>query len=756
MSYVKSLLGCAALAIAGASGMNSATAEDSNNSKLTVERIYADPSLTGPAPRSVKLSPDGKRVTFLKGKEDEQERLDLWEYNLADKQSRMLVDSADLMPGEENLSAEEKARRERMRLFAKGIISYYWGDDGETLLFPLGGDIFVYDLTKSGSDATKQLTQTDAYETDVKLSPDGKSVSFIRDQDIFMVNIETGEERQLTTDGEGAIKNGMAEFVAQEEMGRLTGYWWSPNSKKMAYLQVDESPVNIEKRYEINAEDFEVFEQRYPSTGTDNVLIKLAVLDLESGKTTWVETSPQEVGEETDIYIPRVKWLRDSNRLSFQCQSRDQQTLKLMFADAETGKSHEILTETSNTWINLTKDLYFLKRHNAFVWSSERSGYRHLYLYDLKGNLINQLTDGEWVVDKLYGVDEDKGLVYFDANKESPLEQHLYSVPMNGEGDITKVTDDAGVHSVSFSKNMSLFVDYFSSVQQPPQVSLRKADGELVTWLEENKLDSSHPYFSYYQNAAKPEFGTIEAEDGQTMHYRLYKPTNMEKGKKYPVVVDVYGGPHAQRVTNTWGARNTYWHHMMADRGFVIFSLDNRGSWNRGKKFEDPIYRKLGDVEVTDQVKGVEFLKTLPFVDAERIGMFGWSYGGYMTIMSMFKEPDVFKAGVSVAPVTDWYLYDTHYTERYLDHPDNNKEGYEQSNVFPYLSGLKGDLMIIHGMADDNVLFTNSTKLFKALQDANKPFDMMNYPGSKHSIWGQKTRTHVFNTITDYFEEYLK
>lgn len=749
MSYVKTLLSGVLLATAGA-GVMTAQA-DKNEERLTVERIYADPALTGPAPSSVKLSPDGRRVTFLKGKEEEQERLDLWEYNLADKQSRMLVDSADLMPGEEKLSDEEKARRERMRLFAKGIINYYWGDDGETLLFPLGGDIFVYDLTQSADEATKQLTQTETYETDVKLSPDGKSVSFIREQDIFIVDIESGKERQLTSDGDGTIKNGMAEFVAQEEMGRLTGYWWSPNSKKLAYLKVDESPVKVEKRYEINADDFTVFEQRYPSTGTNNVTIKLGVLDLASGKTTWVD-----IGEEQDIYIPRVKWLSDSKRLSFQWQSRDQKTLKLMFADAETGKSHEVLTETAETWINLTEDLYFLKRHNAFVWTSERSGFRHIYLYDLKGQLINQLTAGDWVVNKVYGVDEESGLIYFDANKESPLQQHLYSVPMNGSGDIEKVTRKAGVHNVSFAKNMQLFVDYFSSVEQPPQVSLRQADGKLVTWLEENKLDATHPYYRYYQSASKPEFGIIKADDGQEMHYRLYKPTNMEAGKTYPVIVDVYGGPHAQRVQNVWGARNTYWHHMMAERGFVIFSLDNRGSWNRGKAFEDPIYRKLGDVEVQDQVKGVEFLKSLPYVDSERIGMFGWSYGGYMTIMSMFKKPDVFKAGVSVAPVTDWYLYDTHYTERYLAHPEENKDGYEASNVFPYLEGLQGDLMIIHGMADDNVLFTNSTKLFKALQDANKPFDMMNYPGSKHSIWGQKTRTHVFNTITDYFEGHLK
>ncbi|AOE50438.1 S9 family peptidase [Kangiella sediminilitoris] len=749
MNYVRTLLNGALLVTVG-TGFTSVQA-DTGEDMLTVERIYADPSLTGPAPRSVKLSPDGQRATFLKGKEDEQERLDLWEYNLADKQSRMLVDSANLMPGEEKLSDEEKARRERMRLFAKGIINYYWGDDGETLLFPLGGDIFVYDLNKASEDATKQLTQTEAYETDVKLSPDGKSVSFIRDQDIFLVDIDTGKERQLTFDGEGTIKNGMAEFVAQEEMGRLTGYWWSPDSKKLAYLKVDESPVNVEKRYEINAEDFTVFEQRYPSTGTKNVTIKLGVLDLKSGETTWIDT-----GDEQDIYIPRVKWLRNSQQVSFQWQSRDQKTLKLMFADIETGKSHKVITETADTWINLTKDLYFLKGREAFVWTSERSGFRHIYLYDLKGNLINQLTSGDWVVNEVYGVDEESGLIYFDANKESPLQQDLYSVPVNGNGDIKKITEGEGVHTVSFSKNMELFVDYFSSVKQPPQVSLRRADGTLITWLEKNELNKEHPYYSYFQKAPQPEFGTIKAEDGQQMYYRLYKPTEMKKGKQYPVIVDVYGGPHAQRVQNVWGARNTYWHHMMADRGFVVFSLDNRGSWNRGKAFEDPIYRKLGEVEVKDQVKGVEFLKTLPFVDPERIGMFGWSYGGYMTIMSMFKKPDVFKVGVSVAPVTDWYLYDTHYTERYLAHPDENKEGYEASNVFPYLEGLKGDLMIIHGMADDNVLFTNSTKLFKALQDANKPFDMMNYPGSKHSIWGQKTRTHVFNTITDFFEENLK
>lgn len=749
---MKTIITYSSLAVA-AIGMAmgcSMTAEAKNSTPLSIERIYEDPSLDGASMRSVKLSPDGSRVTYLQGKKDEQERLDLWEYNLKDKKARMLVDSRDLMPGEENLSDEEKARRERMRLFAKGIINYYWGDNN-TLLFPLGGDIFAYDLTKKAKDATKQLTKTDVYETDIKLSPDGKSVSFIRNQNIYVVDIQSGKETQLTFDGKGTIKNGMAEFVAQEEMGRLTGYWWSPDSKKIAYLQVDESPVNIEKRYEINAEDFEVFEQRYPSAGTNNVLIKLAVLHLESGKTQWVDT-----GKETDMYLPRVKWLKDSEQVSYQWQSRDQQHLELRFADIKNGKSKEILTEKSKTWLNLSHDLRFLKKQQSFVWTSERDGFRHIYLYDTDGTNPVQLTKGDWVVDKVYGVDENKGLIYFSANKETPIEQHIYSVNYKGKPKITKISDKAGLHGASFAKSMNVFVDYFSSTDQPNQVSLRNADGSLITWLLENKLDKSHPYYDYYQNASKPEFGVIKAEDGQAMHYRLYKPVPFDAKKKYPVIVDVYGGPHAQRVRNSWGARNTYWHHLMASKGYVVFSLDNRGSWNRGKKFEDPIYKKMGSVEVVDQVKGVDFLKTLPYVDGDRVGIFGWSYGGYMTIMALFKEPDVFKVGVSVAPVTDWKLYDTHYTERYMGHPEKDAKAYEDSSVFPYLEGLSGKLMLIHGMADDNVLYTHTTKLYKALQDANKSFDTMSYPGSKHAIWGQGPRTHVFNTITDYFDEHLK
>jgi dipeptidyl-peptidase-4 len=728
-----------------------ATAAEKNG-QLTVERIFADPALTGASPRSVKISPDGQWVTFLKGRKDDQSRLDLWAYRVKDGHVQQLVDSMALSGGEESLSDEEKARRERMRLYARGIVSYFWGDDSQTLLFPLAGDVYVYDLRQPADKAVRRLTRTDSYETDVKLSPDGKKVSFVRDQNLYVVDVATGKERPLTKDGGGPIKNGMAEFVAQEEMDRMTGYWWSPDSRQIAFTRVDESPVNIVKRYEINADDFTVFEQRYPATGTPNVKVQLKTIDLASGQVTDID-----LGTNADIYLPRVKWLPDSKTLSFQRQSRDQKTLELFFADSHSGQSRRILTEQSPTWVNLSKDLHFLE-DGRFVWSSERSGYRHLYLYAANGQLIRPLTAGNWVVNRLYGVDEKAGWVYFDANRETPLEQHAYRARLDTQTPHKpeRITREAGQHALTFAANMHSYVDHFSALQTPPKVTVHRADGEPLFAVEENALDASHPYFPYLQNDPEITFGQLTADDGQTLYYRLIRGRDFDPGKKHPVLIYHYGGPHAQLVKNQWPQGTDYWLKMMAQRGYVVFTLDNRGSWNRGKAFEDPIYRRLGKVEVADQAKGVEFLRTQPWVDPARIGVFGWSYGGYMALMNLMQHPELYAAGVAVAPVTDWTLYDTHYTERYLGTPQDNPEGYEKSNVFAYASQLQDPLLMVHGMADDNVLFTNSTKLYKTLQDLDKPFAMMNYPGSKHSIWGQKTRTHLFHTLTRFFDRHLK
>ncbi|GAA73723.1 dipeptidyl-peptidase 4 [Pseudoalteromonas sp. BSi20480] len=713
---------------------------------LSLERIFDDPSLSGKSPVQLKFSPDGSRVTYLQGKTDDYNRYDLWEYNLEDNTNRVLVDSAELFSGPENLSDEEKARRERQRIFGKGILEYTWSTDGKALLFPLNGDLYYYDLASAKS---KKLTNTDAFETDARFSPKGNYVSFIREQNLYALALNSGKEIQLSQDGGGVIKNGMAEFVAQEEMSRMTGYWWSGDETKIAYTRVDESPVKEAIRNEIYADEVKLFNQRYPFTGTDNVKIQLGVVKLNNQHVDWID-----LGKDEDIYIARAKWLKDSKTLSYQWQNRSQQTLELRFYDSESKKQKVALTENSDTWINLHFDLVFLKDKKHFVWASERDGFKHLYLYRTNGQLVRQITSGDWAVDSLKGIDEKKGIVYFAGRKDTPLESHLYSAPLFKKGDSKRITEQGQYHNVVLAKDNKTFIDTSSSVNKPKSAALRKVNGEFITWLEENKLDNSHPLTPYLSNLATPEYGTLKADDGQIMHYRLFKPTNMSAGKKHPVIVNVYGGPHAQRVTNSWRSKNLYFQYM-AQQGYVIFQLDNRGSYNRGKKFEDAIYKNLGDVEVRDQIKGVEFLRTLDYVDAKRIGIYGHSYGGYMALMTMFKAGDYFNAGVSGAPVTDWALYDTHYTERYLGHPDTNAKGYEASAVFPYTDGLKGPLMIYHGMADDNVLFTHATKLFKQLQDSEKQFEMMTYPGSKHSLRGKQVQTHLHQTITNFFNRHF-
>ncbi|WDE06405.1 S9 family peptidase [Thalassomonas viridans] len=739
-NILKTALIASALSLAGISA--------SQAEQLTIERIYSSPSLNGPSPKSLTFSPDGSRVTYLQGKTEDLNRYDLWEYNLASKENKLLVDSQELFSGKEVLSDEEKARRERQRIYGQGIMEYKFSKDGTALLFPLNGDIYYYDLA---SKTSKRLTKTPEFETDVKFSPKGKYVSFIREQNIYAINIKSGKEIQLTTDGKGTIKNGMAEFVAQEEMDRMTGYWWSPNEKHIAFLRVDESPVQTVIRNEIYAEEIKLIEQRYPATGSNNVKIQLATVDLEDQDIRFIDT-----GKEQNIYLPRVKWLPNSKSLSYQWQSRDQKTLKLNLYNLKSRKQKTLLTENSDHWINLHHDLKFLKDSKSFIWASERDGFKHLYHFDIKGKLITQLSKGEWVVDSLKSVDEENGWVYFTGRADTPLERHLYKVPLDGKAPehVVRVTKRNGFHSITFSRDNRTYIDKFSNIQTPQQVSLHQVNGEHITWLEQNQITDSHPLKPYYEDIVMPEFGSLQSDDGKaTLYYKLFKPKNMVPGKKYPVIVNVYGGPHAQRVTNKWqGAAMSQY---MVQQGYIVYQLDNRGSNYRGTAFEFPIYENLGVVEVADQISGVKFLHTLPYVDKERIGIFGHSYGGYMALMTMFKAGEYFKAGVSGAPVTDWLLYDTHYTERYLNHPQSNAFGYQQSSVFPYVSGLQGPLMVYHGMADDNVLFTNTTKLIKSLQDENKVFELMTYPGSKHSMRGKKVKVHLNNTIMGFFNRHF-
>ncbi|WP_298772621.1 S9 family peptidase [uncultured Shewanella sp.] len=712
---------------------------------LTIERFNASPALAGVTPVGVKLSPDGSRVTYLVGRPDNQHFYDLWQMDVKSGQKSKLID-ADLLAASE-LSDEEKARRERQRVFGQGIMAYYWSQDSQAILLPMSDTLYYFSLENAQVTA---LTIGEGFITDARLSPKGHYVSFVREHNLFIYDLQKNALTQLTHDGKGVIKNAMAEFVAQEEMDRMTGYWWSPDESKIAFTQIDESGVELITRNEIYADGIKLTQQRYPYAGKANVEIKLGIVAISSSAINWVP-----LGEDKDIYIPRVKWLPDSQMLSFQWQSRDQHELDLNLVSA-TGHAlpHSIVEERSHAWVNVNNDLFFLKKQPFLIWASERDGFNHLYLYDLKGGLKRRLTQGPWAVDRLEYVDEENGWVYFTGRKTAVIEKQLYRVALSG-GEIEAITHLSGEHNITFAEHSPIYLDNFSRLSQPPQVSLHDATGKRLMWIEQNAVTSSHPLYAYFGRWQLPEWGNIEAEDGQKLVYRLFKPTDFDPNKQYPVVVRVYGGPHAQLAVNAWSEQD-YFTQYLLQQGFIVFQLDNRGSAHRGTQFEQALYEHLGDVELKDQLLGVEYLKGLPFVDGDNIAIYGHSYGGYMALMGIFKAPNIFKAAIAGAPVSDWHLYDTHYTERYLGSPITNAKGYEASSVFPYVKGYQSGLLMYHGMADDNVLFENSTRVYKALQDEGKLFQMIDYPGSKHSMRGEKVRNHLYRSLADFLDRKLK
>ena len=734
-----------------------AVATGAGAADLTIDRLFDAPPLAGPTIVGLKISPDGSRVTYLKGKPDDKDRLDLWEYNIHDGQARVLVDSKALAPKQEKLSDEEIGRRERQRTAAlSGILEYTFAPAGDAVLFPLNGKLYYCQLATKKRKAAVEFIDTHGFATDATVSPVGGIIAYVRDQNLYAYDIAAKTEKALTSDGGGAIKNGMAEFIAQEEMDRSTGYWWAPDGRHIAFARVDESPIKVTERFEIAADNVSTFAQRYPTTGGPNVLIKMGVIDIKTGAVTWMD-----MGADPDIYLARVNWLPDGKTLAIQRESRNQRKLDLLFSDIDSGKTRTVLTETSNTWIDLNDELTFLKKSHEFIWGSARDGYTHLYLYDTDGHLIRQLTAGNWVVDDfrkraVMGVDEKTRTVYFSATEKSPTERHLYSTSLDTADphQVHRITQDAGVHGISMSPDAGFYIDNFTSSSQPPQVSLHAANGTLKSWLLENRLDAQHPDAPYLADNSIAEVGTLTAADGQTLFYQLFKPLHFDPAKRYPAIVDVYGGPGVQRVTNNW--HGNLFTQILTRAGYVVFTLDNRGSAHRGTAFQNPIHDRMGDVEVADQVQGARWLGSQSFVDPARIGVWGWSYGGYMTLNLMFKAPDVFRAGVSGAPVTDFALYDTHYTERYLDRPQDNAAGYSASSVLPYAKDLKGPLLVMHGMADDNVLFLNSTKLFRRLQDLGKPFDVMVYPGAKHGLMRQNDGRHGYKMIKRFFDENLR
>ena len=722
--------------------------------ELTIERIFGNPSLSGPTPRAVQVSPDGRRVGLLRGRDDDQHQLDLWSYDVADGTLKLRVDSKRLVPAEQ-LSATERARRERERIADyHGIVDYNWAPDGRHVLFTLSGNLYLCDLDASAGASLRQLTHGGAPVVDPQVSPGGRYVSFVRDQDLWVIELSGGTERQLTHDGGGTVHNAEAEFVAQEELNQASGYWWATDDSAIAFKRFDETAVPVARRFEIYAERVDVVEQRYPAAGDPNVAVKLGIVAPTGGDTRWVD-----LGADPDIYLARVDWLPDAKALTFQRLTRDQKRLDLILVDAATLSERLLIAETAKTWVNLSDDLHFLARQSAFVWSSERGGTKQLYLYGLDGTLRHPLTAGDGNVDELLAVDETSGLVYFASNRDAVIDQQIYSARLDGRdaAQPRRISRGDGWHTAQFAKDatrVALYVDTFSDPNTPPQVSVNAPDGKRLAWIEENPLNAQHPYWPYHDRHVVPEFGHIKAADGQELRYALMKPPGFDPAHRYPVYLDVYGGPGAQEVQRRWP--RGYFSEYMAQQGYIVFTLDNRGSSRRGRAFSDPIYGRLGDVEVRDQLAGMGWLRGQPWVDGRHMGVFGWSYGGYMTLMLLAKGSDLIAAGAAVAPVTDWRLYDTAYTERYLQRPGDNPKGYADSTVFAALDGLRSPLFLAHGMADDNVLFVNSTRLMSELQKRGVQFELMTYPGAKHGLSTPQMKIHVYTAIQRFFDQNLK
>jgi dipeptidyl-peptidase-4 len=708
-------------------------------SDLPLERVFSSPALSGPTPRKAKLSPDGRYVTLLRNRADDKDRYDLWAIDTASGASRMLVDSKKIGSGGP-ISEEEKMRRERARIAGtKGITDYEWAPDSRSILVPIDGDLYL--ATLDGN--VRRLTDTKATEIDPKVSDSGRYLSFLRDQNLFVMDAATGHEHALTTDGGNTLSWGAAEFVAQEELSRDTGYWWSPDDRYLAVARVDESPVAVVKRAAIGASGTELIEQRYPAAGTKNAIVDLYVMTPDGQSRV-----KADLGANPDYYLARVDWAKDGRSLFVQRLSRDQKRLDMLRVDPATGRSTLLFSETSPTWVNLTENFRPLT-DSSLIWSSERSGYSHLYRW--KSGKWTQLTRGAWAVESVAGVDEAAKRVYFTGTAETPIEQQLYWVSYDRPGTPVRVTQTGWYNNAEMDKGATHALISRSNPSQPSQTYLADAGGRRLAWIEENALNAAHPYAPYLDSHVAPTFGSLNGPDGSKLYYRMLSPARVP-GKRYPVYFYVYGGPHGQQVTDAWYGQLPL-HEALVDKGWIVFTIDNRGTNRRGTKFENAVYRSMGDAEVADQLAGVEWLKKQPFVDASKIAVQGWSYGGYMTLKLLEKAPGVFAAGVAVAPVTKWELYDTAYTERYLGNPSIDPKAYQTSDALDDAEKIRDPLLLIHGMSDDNVVFQNSTELYARLQQSKRPFEMMAYPGATHAIAGEGPQTHVWTTITRFLDD---
>ncbi len=732
-----------------ASSAASATSVDA----LNPARVAHLPAPGMNVPVLIRFSPDGQHISFLYSEEGTLTR-ELWAWDPETGQRELLVRPTDGGDTDQNVSREEAMRRERQRQRGFGVTGYAWSQEADTLLVPVRGALYVQ---HGASGPLRMAVSGETPCIDPRLNRDGSALAFVRQGELYSLDLtrEGSVPVRLTFDatppdaGEQLVTNGQAEFVAQEEMGRSQGFWWSPDGQWLAFEQVDNSPVAAYTIVHQGEDTVESETHRYPFAGERDAAVRLGVVPVEGGEIRWL---PLEGVTGGDGYLARVNWAPDGILL-VQVVSRSQQTLELRRIDPRSRASVTLISETSADWINLHDDLRVTPIGGAagdyqILWSSEQSGARQLYLCEAGGRLIRQLTAGPWPVDQVVSVDNESRTVFFTGS-ESPLEQHLYRVGLDG-GASERLTHEPGMHSAVFSPDHKRFVDSFHSMTAPPSISLRSMGG-----VEQRRLFAADDPEIARLGLVPPEMVTVQARDGETLFGAIYRPPVTQPGKKYPVLVSVYGGPHVQTVSNSWAMTVDLRAQYLAHQGFIVFKLDNRGSSRRGHAFESPIYRRMGGIEVADQVDGVGFLGTLPEADTERTGVSGWSYGGYLTLMCLLMAPDVFKAGVAGAPVTSWDGYDTFYTERYMQTPQSNPDGYRESAAMTHAAGLQGSLLLLHGMLDENVHFRHTARLINALNEANKPYDLAVFPGERHGPRSEAQRAALENRLSAFFHQHL-
>jgi len=631
--------------------------------------------------------------------------------------------------------------------------SYYFNDDETKIIFPQNYKAiyrrsgtavnYVFDIK------TRKLVKLsdNGPQLFARMSPKGSKVAFVRDNNLFIKDLDAQTETQITQDGEyNKIKNGWCDWVYEEEFSKAEAFEWNANGTKLAWIKFDESKV---KEFEMPMYDGlypSQYKFKYPKAGEANSMVTVYVYDLSTQKITNVD-----IGAETNIYIPRINWTNDANILSVQRMNRLQNKLELLFADAQTGKTKTILSEQCDTYIDITDNLRFLANNNGFIWSSEQDGYNHLYYYDINGKLITQITKGNWDVIDFKGIDEKTKTLFYISTELSPNERDLYSILLDGKNKV-KLSDKRGTTDADFSSNFQYYVSTWNDANTPYVVELHDNKGKLIKTLVDNKDYKTK--ISQYELTTKTFFKFKTSEQVELNGWMM-KPVNFDSTKKYPVYQFAYGGPGSNECNNQWEIYDYFWHQLLCQQGYIVVCVDGRGTLGRGKAFKHSTYKQLGKLETIDQIETAKYLGTLKFIDKTRIGFQGWSFGGYLASLLITKGADYFKSAIAVAPVTNWRYYDNIYTERFLRTPQENPSGYDENSPVFFTKKIKGNYLLIHGSADDNVHLQNSMEMTKELVKNNIPFDQFIYPNKNHGIYGGNTRLHLYTKMLKFIKDNL-